>query len=125
MWAVAVAVAVMMWMWSAAGLHFSGWLERSNNYPVRMAYFAVIVALGATAILLPLWLVLPGSQLSLGWTLKQLQNTQQLSALLVGLTVSASLWRTHELLKPAVRLVEKTKPVPAAAAKAGQKKRRP
>lgn len=125
MWAVVVAVAVMMWMWSAAGLHFSGWLERSNNYPVRMAYVAVIVALGATAILLPLWLVLPGSQLSLGWTLKQLQNTQQLSALLVGLTAAASLWRAHELLKPVVKAVARPGTTSPAAVKAAQKKRRP
>ncbi len=118
MWAVAIALAAMMWMWAAAGLHLSGWLERGANHTVRMAYFAVVVALGATAILAVLWLALPGSVLTQAWTLKQLRDAQQLSALLVLLMAMASVWRAYLLLLPA-------QPVPASAtAKAAQKKRR-
>ena len=125
MWAVVVALTVMMWMWSAVSLHFSGWLERGANYPVRMAYLGVLIALGATALLSLLWLVLPGSTLSSGWTLKQLQNTQQLSVLCVALSGIAGLWRGSMLWSPERKPALSPNVIPAAAAKAAQKKRRP
>ncbi len=121
MWAVVVAAGLMMWMWSAAGLHVSGWLERTGSYPVRMAYLVVIVALGATVILLPFWLVLPNSALTLGWSLKQLRHTQQFSAVLVMLLGFVSVWRAHLLLSYGM----KPRAVVAAPIKSAQKKRRP
>jgi hypothetical protein len=121
MWAVVVAASLMMWMWSAAGLHGSAWLERSGNHPVRMAYLAVIVALGAVVILLPFWFVLPNSSLTQGWPLKQLQYAQQFSVAAVLLLGIASVWRAHLLLRVGM------KPTAGGVApvKAGQKKRRP
>lgn len=120
MWAVVIAASLMMWIWSAASLHCLGLLARNADYPVRMAYLAVIVILGVTVILLSLWWVLPGSKLSLGWSLKQLQGTQQISALLVLLTAAAGIWRSHFLLRPTV-----TPKVLTVTTKTVQKKRRP
>ncbi len=121
MGAVVVAVAVMMWMWSAGSLHFSGWLERNGNHPVRMAYLGVMVAVGAMAILVPLWAVLPDSPLSQGWTLRQLQGTQQVSVVVTVLLAVAGLWRAHMMWRPALG----PKKTENATAKAAQKKRRP
>ncbi len=120
MWAVVIALTLMMWMWSAASLHVSGWLAANANYPVRMAYLAVLTALGVSVLLSLLWLVLPGSGLSLGWSLKQLQNTQQLAAIVVVMAAIAGMARAHVLLKPARR----PRVIPVATSKAVQKKRR-
>jgi hypothetical protein len=134
MWAVVIGLSVLMWMWAAAGLHLVPLLEKGGNYPVRMAYAAVIIAIGATLLLLLPWLVLPGSVLSRGWTLKVLESTQQLSLLLVLLTALAAFLRARfvflppALPKPALATPSapaRSAPPKQAAAKPAQKKRRP
>lgn len=133
MWAVAIGLSVLMWMWVAAGLHFVPRLEKAGNYPVRMAYAAVIIAVGATFLLALPWLVLPGSPLSQGWTLKTLEGTQQLSLVLLLLTAVAAFLRARLIfLPPAVARAASSKPVPRtpipaakAVGRAEQKKRRP
>lgn len=132
MWAVAIGLSVLMWMWVAAGLHFVPSLEKAGNYPVRMAYVAVIIAVGATLLLALPWLVLPGSPLSQGWTLKALENTQQLSLALLLLTAVAAFLRARLVfLPPAVARTASSKPAPLkpmpavkATGKTEQKKRR-
>lgn len=100
MWAVVIGLSVLMWMWAAAGLHLVPLLEKGGNYPVRMAYAAVIIAIGATLLLVLPWLVLPGSQLSKGWTLKVLENAQQLSVVLVLLTALVAFLRARLIFLP-------------------------
>lgn len=128
MWAVVIALAVMMWVWAAAGLHLSAVLERGGVYPVRMAWLVAILAMGATVLMVLLWLVLPSSVLSQGWSLQQLQATQQLTVLCIVLVTALAIWRAHVLLRPAP---VKNAAAPAmsavkklAAVKAAQKKRR-
>jgi hypothetical protein len=76
MWAVTVALAVLMWMWGAVCLHavrhFGGGLQA----PVRLAYLAVALALGAVVLALLSSLLLPASVLSRGWTQEMLRSTQ-------------------------------------------------
>lgn len=123
MWAVVTGLSVLMWMWAAAGLHLVPLLEKGRHYPVRMAYAAVIIALGATLLLLLLWLILPGSSLSRGWTLKALESTQQLSMVLVLSTAVAALLRARLIFLPS--LLSKPAPSRSAPPKPAQKKRRP
>lgn len=98
MWACIVALAVLMWMWGAVCLHavrrFGGGLEA----PVRLAYLAVVLALGAVALALLSYLVLPASVLSSGWTREMLRSTQNHALFALVLTATAAFLRGRMLL---------------------------
>ncbi|MDI1300313.1 MAG: hypothetical protein PSX71_00190 [bacterium] len=119
MWAVVIALAIAMWMWTAASLHLVRWWFKRPDAAVQLVYLAGMTALGAVALLLLPYLVLPGSVLSQGWTREVLEKTQYAAIFLVGIVAAAGFARAQILLLPAV------KPVARVALKKPPEKKRP
>jgi hypothetical protein len=100
MWAVVVALAITMWMWVAASLHWVRWCFNKSDTAVQFVYLAAITALGAVALLLLPYLVLPGSVLSQGWTRELLDKTQFITIISLGVVASVALLRANFVLMP-------------------------
>jgi hypothetical protein len=83
MWALALALAILMWLWSGSSRVLVQSLAGRTAASIQVAWLAVAIALGMAALLLVVWMLLPGSHLSRGWTREVLEHAQQLSAMLV------------------------------------------
>lgn len=98
MWAVVVALAIAMWMWTAASLHGVRWCFNKSDAALQMVYLVAITAVGAVALLLLPYLVLPGSVLSQGWTRELLEKTQLTTIIFLGAVAAVALLRAQAIL---------------------------
>lgn len=126
MQALLVAMGLLMWVWGGASLALVKAALPAAPGPVRSAWLALAVALGAGALVALAQLVLPASVLSQGWSRETLQSAQQGTLAVVLLVGVVATWRGHRQLAPAPRPAA----APAARATAGacpaeKAKRRP
>lgn len=125
MQALLVAVGLLMWVWGGASLALVQAVLPARQGPVRSAWLALAVALGAGALVALAQLVLPTSVLSQGWSRETLQAARQGTLLVVLLVGAMAVWRGHRLLAPAPRAAAGPGPGPAPRAPAEKAKRRP
>lgn len=100
MWACIFALGVLVWMWAAASRHVLAIVAGKAGYAVRSVWLSLFVGMGVLAVLALAWFVLPDSVLSKSWTRKELEITQQLTALLVIVMGIVGFLRGQRLLVP-------------------------
>lgn len=115
---VIVALAVLMWLWAAVSLHAVRWLTAGLEWSRQGAWLGVLVAVGGVLLVLIMWLVLPASVLSQGWTRETLAQARQWGVMLVAAAAMAGWLRGLMLLKPSGLL-----PAKRAVASGKQKRR--
>lgn len=102
MQALLVAMGLLMWVWGGASLALVKAVLPASRGPVRSAWLALAVALGAGGLVALAQLVLPASVLSQGWSRETLQAARQGTWLVVLLVGGLVVWRGHRQLVPAM-----------------------
>lgn len=122
MFPVLFGLAILVWMWAAAMHHVVLQFAGGASPAQQRVYLAMLVILGAAALVAVVAWFMPGSQLSMGWSQERLASLVNM-AVLVALAVTAlALWRSHILL-PAMGTAGVSRK--AVATPAHAKKKRP
>lgn len=108
-----VATGILMWIWASACRVAVGAVLPVSAGPMRSAWLALAVAIGAGVLVALAQLVLPASVLSQGWSRETLQATQQGVLGVVLVVGGAGLWLGHRALLPAPARSARPAPHPA------------